>query len=96
MGAVPRVDTVKAGRSSLPDRYINASEVGSYVFCKRSWHLGLLGTASTLEAERARGTAYHHQHGDRVRAAAQASRISTWCAILAVAIIAFVLWLLWW
>jgi hypothetical protein len=41
-------------RSLMKDRkFINASEVGQFVLCRRSWFLQSLKTPSLLDAERA-------------------------------------------
>ncbi|MGE4043415.1 MAG: hypothetical protein AB7F35_01085 [Acetobacteraceae bacterium] len=65
------------------DRYIRASEVNSFVFCKRSWKLGRQDAPTLLEAERARGIWFHAQHGERVQAAAHTGQLATWCAVAA-------------
>jgi hypothetical protein len=74
-------------------RYIRASELGSYVFCKRSWYLARRNAPSRLGAERDRGTQFHHQHGQTVRSAAIAGRLATWCAVAAVILLALGVWL---
>jgi hypothetical protein len=65
------------------EHYIRGSEVGTFLYCRRAWHLGRHGAPSLLEAERARGTAFHHQHGQRARAAPRAGRLARWCALAA-------------
>ena len=49
-------------------RYIRASEVGSFLFCRRAWWLGRHDAPSLLEPERARGTAFHLAQGTEMRA----------------------------
>ena len=51
--------------------YIRASEVGTYLFCKRAWFLARLGAPSSLSPERARGVEFHHWHGTQIERSAQ-------------------------
>jgi hypothetical protein len=41
------------------DRYLNASEINTYVFCQRAWYLERNGARSLLTVQRAAGTAVH-------------------------------------
>jgi hypothetical protein len=76
-----------------PPRYIRASEINTYLFCKRAWHLGRQGEVSSLGAERAQGVAYHQQHGDEVRSASSAKAMATGFAVAGVFFLAVFLWL---
>jgi hypothetical protein len=69
-------------------QYIRASEVGTFLYCRRAWHLSQGGAPSLLEAERARGRAFHLQHGRRVRAAVPAQRLARWCGAAALLLFA--------
>jgi hypothetical protein len=73
-------------------RFVNASEVGTYLFCKRAWRFQQQGAPSAREPERAAGTAYHIQHGKRVAAGERAGRLVS--ALLLVAIVLLLLGLL--
>jgi hypothetical protein len=73
-------------------RYIRASDIGTFLYCKRAWHLSQQGAASQLETERAKGTAFHVQHGQNVQAAGRAGTLARWCGIAALVLLA--LWLL--
>ena len=60
-------------------RYIRASEIGSYMYCHRSWWLQQVhGEKSRNVRELAAGTVFHEEHGrsitfaDRVRRGAYA------------------------
>jgi len=58
-------------------RYIRASELRSFSFCRRAWFFEREGQASTLHAERRRGSADHRQHGGAVVQATTAARLSS-------------------
>ncbi len=48
---------------------IRASEIGSYLYCKRAWWYRKQGVESENQAELAAGTELHQQHGRKVMAA---------------------------
>ena len=48
---------------------IRASEIGSYLYCRRSWWYRKLGVESENQSEMAMGTELHRQHGRSVIAA---------------------------
>ena len=48
---------------------IRASEIGSYLYCRRAWWYRLNGQESLNQAEMAAGTDLHRQHGRKVLAA---------------------------
>lgn len=48
---------------------IKASEIGSYLYCRRAWWYHLNGHESVNQAELAAGTELHRQHGRQVLAA---------------------------
>ncbi len=48
---------------------IRASEIGSYLYCRRAWWYRKQGMESENQAEMATGTELHRQHGRRVIAA---------------------------
>ncbi len=48
---------------------IRASEIGSYLYCRRAWWYRKQGIESENQAEMATGTELHRSHGRRVIAA---------------------------
>ncbi len=62
----PRSDTLKLEHMS--DRWIRASEIGDYLYCRRNWWLKRRqGIAAQNVRELARGEQHHRQHGQRVQ-----------------------------
>lgn len=45
---------------------VRASEIGSYLYCRRAWWYQRQGQASLNQEELAAGTELHRQHGRRV------------------------------
>lgn len=49
-------------------RLIRASEIGTYVYCRRAWWLRTVAQVELAERERLeRGVVAHRRHGTRVR-----------------------------
>jgi hypothetical protein len=48
---------------------IRASDIGSYLYCRRAWWYRQNGQESLNQAEMAAGTDLHRQHGRKVLAA---------------------------
>ncbi len=65
---------------------IRASEIGSYLYCRRAWWYRKQGVEAENQAELASGTELHRRHGRKVIAAGLL-RISGWILLL----IAFIL-----
>jgi len=66
-------------------RTIRASEIGTYLFCRRAWGYFLQGVASQNQAEMAAGSGFHHKHGRQVMAA-NLARWLAWLVLLAAVI----------
>jgi hypothetical protein len=50
----------------VKERYVNASEIGTYVFCAKSWQLSQIGAPSQNTAEQAEGSEWHAAHSEQV------------------------------
>jgi hypothetical protein len=50
-------------------RFISASEIGTWCYCKKAWHLSQSGCQSSLREERSAGIRYHNAHNRRLRVA---------------------------
>ena len=74
----------------MTNRYIRASELRTFSFCRRAWHPERRGRASLLQPERDRGQADHRQHSGAVISATAAARFSK------LSFAALVIALLWW
>jgi hypothetical protein len=69
-------------------RPIRASEIGSFLFCKRAWWYQVQGLESQNQKELAAGTSFHAEHGRKVLAASL-FRLAGW-VILALGLITLV------
>jgi CRISPR/Cas system-associated exonuclease Cas4 (RecB family) len=76
-------------------RYRTASEIGTYLYCRRAWWFERQGAPSSRAPERARGTAHHQQHGVRVDAARRSSGLAQLCLLFAVVLLLLALWTSW-
>ena len=79
-------------RASRDDAEVTASEVASYAFCAKAWHLERARGRAPSEravARRAKGATRHEAHGAKVLAARRSgTRLVAWTVLLlAVAVI---------
>jgi hypothetical protein len=74
------------------ERYVNASDLGSYKFCARAWHLAQINVPSQTEPERESGLVWHEAHAERVATASQAKTLARGCAIALLLILLILLY----
>jgi len=67
-------------------RFISASEIGTWCYCKKAWHLSHSGYQSSLTDERAAGIRYHKADNRRLRAAQQQQAVARIVMLLCVLI----------
>lgn len=68
---------------------IRASEIGSYLYCRRAWWYRKQGLESQNQAEMAGGTEIHAQHGRKVLAAGLLQFIGYALLLTAIALLVF-------
>lgn len=51
------------------DRFITASEIGTWCYCRKAWQLRQRGCPSSLTEERAAGVRYQQSHNRDIRIA---------------------------
>jgi len=60
----------------MKERYVNASEIGTYVFCAKSWQLSQIGAPSQNIAEQGEGIEWHAAHSEQVAGAERSARLA--------------------
>jgi CRISPR/Cas system-associated exonuclease Cas4 (RecB family) len=73
-------------------KVIRASEIGTYLFCKRAWWYQQQGYPSENKVELARGSGIHQKHG-RVIASGNLLKVFAYISLL-LAILAAIIWLI--
>ncbi len=73
-------------------RVVRASEIGTYLFCRRAFWYHLQGNEPENKAELAGGTELHQQHG-RMVLASSCLQAAGYIALLA-AVLVLTIWLL--
>ncbi len=70
--------------------WIRASEIGEYVYCRRSWWLRRVrGVASVRVAQMQAGTRHHERHGRLVQRSSWLQRVAYVVLFVAVAVLAY-------
>jgi CRISPR/Cas system-associated exonuclease Cas4 (RecB family) len=67
-------------------KVIRASEIGSYLYCRRAWWYRLHGVEPANQSELAAGTELHRRHGRKVMAAGFQHALA-WLLLLAALIL---------
>ena len=75
---------------SRHDRLISASEIGTWCFCKKAWHLRQLGHASALMQEQLAGTRYHRTHFQSLRAARRQRAVARIVMLVCLVLLVFI------
>ncbi len=74
----------------MSDQWIRASEIGDYLYCRRSWWLKRSrGIASQNVRELAQGTQHHWQHGLRVQQSIWLRRVAYLLIFMVVALVTY-------
>jgi hypothetical protein len=61
----------------MKERYVNASEIGTYIFCEKSCQLSQIGAPSQNTAEQKEGIEWHAAHSEQVACAERSGRLAT-------------------
>lgn len=74
----------------MSDQWIRASEIGDYLYCRRSWWLKRSrGIASQNVRELARGDQHHQQHGQLVQQSVWLRRAAYLLIFVVVALVTY-------
>lgn len=76
-------------------RTIRASEIGTFLYCRRAWWYQKQGRPSQNQAELAGGSAFHHRHGRQVMNAGLLSLAGWILLVLALILLSAALTLQW-
>ena len=69
------------------DRFISASEIGTWCYCKKAWYLQQLGHPSALRGEQLDGTRYHRTHFQSLRRARRQRDVSRVVMLICLALL---------
>lgn len=76
----------------MSDKWIRASEINDYIYCRRAWWLRRVGGyASQNVREMAAGTAHHQEHGRIVQRATTFQRLAYALIFFTVSFLVFTL-----
>jgi len=60
----------------VKERYVNASEIGTYLFCAKAWQLSQIGAPSQNNAKQEEGIEWHAAHSEQVAGAERSARLA--------------------
>jgi hypothetical protein len=60
----------------VKQRYVNASEIGTIVYCAKAWQLSQIGAPSQNKSEQEEGIEWHAAHSEQVSGAERSSRLA--------------------
>jgi hypothetical protein len=60
----------------MKERYVNASEIGTYVFCAKSWQLSQIGAPSQNITRQGEGIEWHAAHSEQVAGTEGSARLA--------------------
>ena len=74
----------------MSDKWIRASELNEYVYCRRAWWLRRVGGQATVNVrELAQGSRFHEEHGRIVQQATWTQRLAYVLIFITVSAILF-------
>lgn len=74
----------------MSERWIKASEIGEYVYCRRSWWLRRMHAVPSMNAARMQaGTQYHERHGRLLETSAWLRRLAYAAIFFAMALLVY-------
>ena len=68
-------------------RFISASEIGTWCYCKKAWYLSQSGHQSSFTEERSAGIRYHKAHNRRLRVAHRKQTVASIIMLVCVLIL---------
>ena len=68
-------------------RFISASEIGTWCYCKKAWQLSRGGYPCSLTEERAAGIRHHRAHNRRLRVAHRQQTVASIIMLICVLIL---------
>lgn len=68
-------------------RFISASEIGTWCYCKKAWHLCQSGYPCANGEQRAAGIRYHSDHNRHLRAARRQQAVARIVMLVCVLIV---------
>jgi hypothetical protein len=64
------------GGCDVKERYVNASDISTYVFCQKAWQLSQIGAPSQNTSEPGKGIEWQAAHSEQVAGAERSGRLA--------------------